>query len=259
MLLAYGMAVTSPVRDAITYTDDWKVTEPDYEKALEKYNNDKNRFLYYPWGVWVTAYARARLMRSILAVGEQYYMYSDTDSNKYICNSASEKYFSEQNAICDKYLADACAFHHFPVSFVRPKTIKGIEKPLGYWDSDGYYRRFKSLRAKAYAYEDRRKNFHITVSGLNKEIAAKYLIKKYGRGKVFKQFDDELSIDPEYTGKNTHTYIDKEISGYITDFQGNVAEYHELSFVHLEAAGYDLSLKPEYVDYILSIGKSQEF
>ena len=48
-------------------------------EEIQKYNDSKNRFLYYAWGIWVTAYARRNLWTGILAVGKDY-IYSDTDS-----------------------------------------------------------------------------------------------------------------------------------------------------------------------------------
>ena len=47
-------------------------------------------------------------------------------------------------------------------------------------------------------------------------------------------------------GKNTHTYVDNEICGNVTDYLGNKAVYHEMSFIHLEKAEYNLSLTDEY-------------
>ena len=79
----YGMCVTDIVKDNAIYSDDdnWGFEKVDIDEEIQKYNDSKNRFLYYAWGIWVTAYARRNLWTGILAVGKDY-IYSDTDSIK---------------------------------------------------------------------------------------------------------------------------------------------------------------------------------
>ena len=109
----------------------------------------------------------------------------------------------------------------------------------------------------------------ITVSGVNKHNAVPYLLKRYGEG-VFEAFEEGLHIpstndtgEDIFTaegvkidnpcGKNTHTYIDEEQRGILTDYLGNKCEYEELSSTHLEATDYTLSLSLAYVEYLLGI------
>lgn len=92
----------------------------------------------------------------------------------------------------------------------------------------------------------------ITVSGLNKRVCVPYLQDRFSEG-VFEGFNDELCIPAEFTGKNTHTYIDTEQHGIITDYLGITAEYHELSSVHLAPADYSLSISQEYANYIKGV------
>lgn len=258
------MSVTDPVRELITYGSDWGTDQPDTEEAIRKYNEDKNRFLYYPWGVWVTAYARARLMRSILEVGAEDYLYSDTDSNKYIHPEKHEAYFQEENEKAIELLKRACAFHHLNERYIKPKTVKGKEKPLGVWDDDGEYKTFKTLRAKCYLTEDFSEDIHLTTAGLNKRVTVPWFQKEFGEdnilgfynnAEIFRNFQDGLFVPAEATGKNTHTYVDREAGGMVADYLGNVAPYHELSFVHLEGGSYELGLTEEYKDFILTFAE----
>ena len=254
----YGMSVTDPLRDSITFTEEWKTTPADAEELLQKYNTDKNRFLYYPWGVWVTAYARKRLLDAIIAVGEDDYLYSDTDSVKYLHPEAHAAYFEKENERAIDLLKTACKFHHLPERYIKPKTKEGKEKPLGVWDFDGAYRSFKALRAKCYLTEDLTGGLHLTVAGLNKRVTVPYLLETYKDNTgVFDAFNDGLKVPPQATGKNTHTYVDTEASGILTDYLGNAAPFHELSFVHLEAGGYDLSITEEYKSYLLTFSEDQ--
>ena len=122
---------------------------------------------------------------------------------------------------------------------------------MGVWDFEGTYTRFKTLGAKRYMVE-KNGNINITVSGLNKKICVPYLLNKYNK-RVFENFNDELYIPPEYTGKNTHTYIDECKEGYLTDYNGVKEYYKEMTSVHLAQSDYSLSLSKEYADYIANV------
>ena len=93
--------------------------------------------------------------------------------------------------------------------------------------------------------------YSLTISGLNKKVAIPYLLSK--NTDIFDLFKEDMYIPPDYTGKKTHTYIDVERHGIITDYTGITSEYHELSCVHISGADYTLSLSREYVEFLLSI------
>ena len=246
----YGMMVTDIIRDEYTYTEEWDLNSPIAEEAIEKYNNSSNRFLFYPWGVWVTAYARRNLFTGIIEFGDDY-VYSDTDSIKTLNREKHIEYIKAYNTMIRNRLYKAMDFHSLPHDLIEPVTVKGEMKCLGVWDYEGMYSRFKTLGAKRYMVEKDGK-INITVSGLNKKICVPWMLSEYGE-KVFDAFNNDLYVPSDYTGKNTHTYIDEERSGIITDYLGNKKEYHELSGVHLEKADYHLSLSEEYVNYITSL------
>lgn len=246
----YGMMVTDIVRDSYIYADEWLPDAPDFNTAIEKYNNSSNRFLFYPWGVWVTAYARRNLFTGIIEFGEDY-IYSDTDSIKTVNRENHIEYINKYNEMIRNRLYKAMDFHGLSHDLIEPKTVKGEKKCLGVWDFEGYYERFKTLGAKRYMVQKDGK-VNITVSGLNKKIAVPYLKQKFGDD-IFKEFKQGLYVPPEYTGKNTHTYIDNERSGVLIDYLGNKCAYHELSAVHMEGSDYHLSLSKEYVDYLTEI------
>lgn len=255
------MSVTDPVRDDHPYIgNEWQEDEKrNVEKEIEKYNKSSARFLFYPWGVFVTAYARRNLFSGIMECKNDY-IYSDTDSIKIRNANQHKKYFDEYNRLIIEQLKRACDFHKYPYDLISPKTIKGVEKPLGVWDFDGHYSRFKTLGAKRYMVQysddprngDDRNKINLTVSGLNKKIVVPYMIEKYGEN-IFDAFSNQLYIPKGKTGKLNHTYIDNEISGDVVDYLGNKGHYHELSCVHLDDADYSLSMSQEYVDYLLSI------
>lgn len=252
----YGMCVTDICRDKIIYSPtDWTAETPSFSEAISKNNKSVKRFLYYPWGVWVTAYARFNLFTAIVELGEDY-VYCDTDSVKFINPEKHKKYFKEYNEAVVYKLNQAMKFHKIDPNRTRPKNIKGEVKQIGIWDDEGIYTRFKTLGAKRYMTE-KNGEISITVSGLNKQSAVPYLLKEYG-DKIFDAFDDDLYIPPEQTGKMIHTYIDEEMHGVLTDYLGNKAEYHELSGIHLCNADYSLSISDIYIKYMLEISEDTE-
>ena len=254
----YGMTVTDICREDVKYDNFhlWKSEIPNINDALSKNNKSVKRFLYYPWGVWVTAYARMNLWTAILEFGEDY-IYSDTDSVKVI-NADKHKDFIEQyNNTVVKKLNAAMRYHGFDIELTRPKTIKGVSKQLGIWENEGTYEYFKTLGAKRYMVKeenilDGEYDYSLTVAGLNKHKVIPYMLEQYGDD-IFAYFEEELHIPAEYTGKLTHTYIDDEQEGYIKDYLGKTGYYHELSSVHLEPADYMLDITEDFLNYILGI------
>lgn len=247
----FGMCVTDICRPDIKYNPvGWTEALKNVDEALSKDNNSKNRFLYYPWGVWITAYARRNLFTAIKALGWDY-VYSDTDSVKYLHKELHIEYFEKYNKIIKYKLEKAMKYHEFNINRISPMTVKGKIKTLGVWDDEGEYSKFKTLGAKRYMVE-KNGEINITVSGLNKKVCVPYLKETFG-DKIFENFNNNLYIPKGKTGKKTHTYIDYEYEGYLTDYQDNKAYYKELSGIHLSEADYSLSLTTEYLAYILSI------
>lgn len=249
----YGMCVTNPVREDYTYTTKWVHNEINYNAGINKYNLDSKRFLFYPWGVWVTAYARRNLFTGIDEFGTDY-IYSDTDSIKVLNKEQHINYIEAyNNKILDK-LKTACEYHGLDETEIAPKTINNEPKPLGVWDYEGTYKRFKTLGAKRYLIERADGSLSLTVSGLNKNIAVPFLLSTFkDNDGVFNAFQDGLYIPPKFTGKNTHTYVDSGCSGTIKDYMGVSFDYNERSFVHLQEADYNLSMASEYLKYLRGV------
>ena len=222
------------------------------------------------WGVFVTAFARRNLFDGISALGDDY-IYSDTDSVKFVNYKAHTAYFDAYNAEVVRKCDAAMAHHKLDPELTRPKTVKGKTKQLGVWDFDAHYTRFKSNGAKRYMVEYEDGSLSLTVSGVNKHTAIPYLKAKYGSNDaIFAAFTDGLVI-PEFndtgipiydsegieidcpSGKMTHTYIDTEISGTVRDYLGTEAEYHEMSYIHLANTSYSMTLSTEYRSIIRKI------
>lgn len=245
----YGMCVTDIIREDVQYDgEEWGASEkaPDQkEKELAQYNNSYSRFLFYPWGVFITAYARQNLYRGILEAGEDY-IYADTDSIKILNPERHKGFIEEYNKEILNKVENVLGFYGLDTGKARPKTVKGKEKPIGVWDNDGEYTRFKTLGAKRYMTEDAH-GIKITVAGLSKKSGADF-IKRQQR--PFDFFDDDMQIPAEFSGRTTHTYIDTETEGEITDCNGKKGSFHELSSIHLEQSPYTMTMSDDFVDFI---------
>lgn len=247
----YGMMVTDIIRDTIVYSDDWTIEAADPEDQIEHYNKSRKRFLFYPWGVWCTAYARKNLWTGIVEFKEDY-IYSDTDSIK--CKNIRDHfaYIDKYNQLCEKKLKHMCDHYGIDYQELLPKTIKGIEKPLGVWDWEtkgNIYKKFKTLGAKRYmVYQD--DDLSLTVSGVNKKFAIPYMKEQYSIDDCFEAFNEGLIIPEQFTGKLTHYYIDKEYKGVITDYKGVQCQYDSMSGIFLEPAAYCFDISIDYINFL---------
>lgn len=245
----YGMCVTDIVKDEQIYNEQWETEKVDINEAITKYNESRNRFLYYPWGIFVTAYARRNLWDGIFSIKDDY-IYSDTDSIKMLNWDKHKEYVERYNNDISDKLKKALKYHGLPVDCLEPKTVEGVKKPLGVWDYEGTYTRFKTLGAKRYIY-DHDNQLEVTVAGLGKKSGRDYLLKKAGSiENSYKIFNNHLSVPADYTSKLTHTYIDDAKSFLVKDYQGHVTRVTALSSVHLEKSSFTLSLSEEYQNFL---------
>lgn len=211
--------------------------------SIEDYNTANTRFLYYPWGVWITAINRRMLFTGIYEAGADF-VYSDTDSIKILNYKKHMGYIKKYNNFIKGLLEDAMEFHGIDKSRLAPKNAKGQKKHIGYWEFEGEYDYFKGLRAKAYlTFKD--DTYNLTVSGVNKREAIKYMIEK---GDPFKQFAFGLCLPAGKGGKVGHTYIDIETEGVITDYLGNQTNYFEYGSIHMENLDYTMKTEKEAND-----------
>lgn len=273
---AYGMCVTDIVRDEFPYnpdTNEWDkaklirdLPESKRLEIIENENKKYNRALFYLWGVFVTAYARYNLFRGIIECGNDY-IYSDTDSLKIINYKEHMDFINSYNEEITKKCDFVLSYYGLDVERSRPMDTKGRKRQIGIWELEEHWHSFKTLGAKRYIYFDKHLNLHITIAGVAKKAGEKYLseryfsehperindnkflIKHYAEW-IHNIFDRQLCFPADSTGKQTHTYIDEEVDIIVTDYQGHTSRVHELSYIHLEPAEYNLSISSEYRDFL---------
>lgn len=164
----YGMSCQKPVKETIDFIDGFWIERNDPEEELLAKNNAK-AFLVYSWGVWTTAHARRELEKALNIVGPERFVYCDTDSVKFIDDGkVSFKAYNEsrkRDSIKNGGVAaDPAGHKHY----------------LGVYDNEGTYKRFITMGAKKYAYEDATGELHITVAGVSKYKGAAELARRGG-------------------------------------------------------------------------------
>ena len=245
----YGMSVTDIVHEEQIYNSDkWTTEDPNIEDQIKHYNNSYNRFLYYPWGVFVTSYGRANLWNGILHFKDDY-LYSDTDSIKAINYKKHLPYIEQYNHDIVKKLEKCLDHYGIDKKELSPLDIDGNKHTLGVWDFEEVYKRFKTLGAKRYIIENQDGELKITIAGLPKEKGRDYLLKISGNNmtKVFNNFTNKMQVPKDASGKLTAYYDDEEKECIIKDFQGHYTKVKSLSSVHLSKASFEMSMSEKYI------------
>lgn len=259
----YGMMVEKPVRPVwgfVNYTGFIK-QDADFVEQIDSYNEKFNRFLFYPWGVWVTAHARYRLHDAILHVGEDF-RYCDTDSVKFVGNH--DAYFKEVNKQARAEMQALAQRERLALDYVIPKSPDGVPKCLGVWEHEWDAYTFKTLGCKRYLVdyswtEKSNRNYKpgekigLTVAGSNKEDTLKYFKKQSSlTGKtIFELFNSDCAIPKEYAGRTISKFIDHERTGWITDYLGNRAYYESPSGLFVKSTTYSFSITDEMKDAVI--------
>ena len=212
---------------------------------INEYNNSRARFTFYPWGIFVSAFSRRDLWEGIFELGEDY-IYSDTDSLKFVNYEKHQQYFRDWNLKIAEKSFLVCEKRGFNKEKLFPKDVNGTPWFLGFFADEGESEKFKTLGAKRYIQQKDGK-IKITIAGVGKEKGGSY----------FANLEDPLeafgfnTIIPRYdTGKLVHLYSDEEIKGLIIDYLGNIGNYDEKSFIHLSPSEYKLGLEDTFESYL---------
>lgn len=249
----YGMMVQKPVRDEFIFSDDFDKMEKDYIRQVDEYNENRNRFLYYPWGVWVTAHARAYLYDAIWNIGDDW-RYCDTDSVKYVGDH--DDYFNRVNDEAIESLKECAKRYNFSMDFVVPKAPDGSPKYLGIWEHEYDAHRFKTIGAKRYlvhyATGKHAGEIELTVAGTNKKSTLEYMKEQASLTStdIFDLFSPDLVIPAEYAKRTVSKFVDAERCGRIVDYLGQESWYSSKSGVYVEPASYSFSMTQEMMDAI---------
>lgn len=217
----YGCMGTDPLKATIELLDGQYTksnpNEDDYNKAIKK------SVLYFPWAAWVTAWAREQwhdMADGIHKVGATV-LYGDTDSVKVYIPAdklqAVDDYINRTNGELQVLAEMAGGYCDYD----------GKRVYMGVWDDEGYYTKFKSLRAKSYlghfAKYGKEPKLKLTCAGVNSKKGTEWLANQtdpystYTWGLVFPakvattntEYGDDPNLTVVYNGKEYQvgTYV----------------------------------------------------
>lgn len=216
----YGMTAQDIARKMIMYVEDGRTFEPEKIEERTKFENCyAYAWLPYQWGVWTTALARQELYVGIMEVYKQglkdgitEVIYCDTDSVKYIGNKVDMTFY---NKVCVERGENSkkMAIHEK----TGKKYYMGVFEYEGKDESKPTYKKFATMGAKKYCYVEQNGEFHITISGVRKDLGA----KEMGRIENFKEgyvFEKAASMELKYNDNINFTVeIDKQHKLEIVD------------------------------------------
>ena len=213
--------------------------------------------MYYPWGVFVTSYARKRLQDFILKTGEDH-VYSDTDSDKFLNVEDHKQDVIDFNRMIDDKIERVCNKYKFDKELFYPTDNKGKVHPMGYLEIEteetGPYRRFKTLGAKRYLVEECKGGdkyvIKVTCAGVNKNKASEYIASQTD---PFDFFNESMIIDEQHSGKSTASYIDDEHEFECVDYLGIKDICKVKSGTHLEPVSFKLQIDPSFKRFLANI------
>lgn len=259
----YGMMCTRLRTEEVTYLADDKKWGIDFSKKQKNPADQltEQLFLNPMWGVWVTAYARRRLMQMVIAAGDDTVV-CDTDS---IYAKKSDTLMQHIEAVN---------------GLVTAQNAKRFNNPLfddlGCWDRQSIndkkelvpYERFATMGAKRYVlcgWNDKHYGWKQTIAGLPKECIIKY-VDKYNNTEDKKtvdpmnSYEGKNTIDPmdvflglkgfelseDASMKNTTIYHDTPHEDYVTDEQGHTELMHEESSVSIVPITFRMTIADEF-------------
>lgn len=236
----YGMLSMKIIRSIIKIVDNMLVEIPPSDPEAELRKDNRRRVLPpYQFGVWTTAWARYELelaMRQVFKTKNAVFVYTDTDSVKYIGNVSFGGYNRSKIAASRKNGAYAT-------------DPQGVTHYMGVLEDEGCYPEFITLGAKKYAYTDEKGKLHITVSGVIKNAGAREL-EAHGGIAAFKPdfiFKDSGGIEAVY---NDHPEISSyEVDGHVLNITSNVV---------LRPTTYTLGITDEY-EQLLAVSGLQNY
>lgn len=166
----FGMMYQDPVQYETSMDDEsgeWRSSAPldpkeaeeEEKRLLDNFNKSPGSFLCYAWGLYVPTWGRYwldRLQRcAIDDYGSSTLLYSDTDSAKALAwDHAKVKELDDEIKSLNEEMGTTYTYKD------------GSKEYLLLPEDDGHAKRFITMGAKKYAYEDEDGILHVTVSGV---------------------------------------------------------------------------------------------
>lgn len=252
----YGLTVTDALKNSTTFDmiNGWKKLDYDDDEAFDKFveqtlkdlKRSYSNIMCYAVGVWVTAYARRNVYKTLLKIDSDV-LYCDTDSLKYT-GEHDDVFEAYNNSMVDKYYGTIKRYPDLTLNDFMPVDSKGNKRPIGFFEKETSMSEFVTLGAKKYCYREVGENqpLKITVSGVSKKGAAALNDDISNFKKGFKWGYNE-------SGKLTHVYINDQEPFNFVDCKGKVQHSDQKHGVVLQPTTYTLGLSDVYEALVNSI------
>ena len=285
----FGCCATSLPEQELVFDED--MNEMRLSGISRSYDELVRWLILLPqWAIWIAAYTRNDIVRSITEDGTtQNYgldcIYYDTDSNKVRNPEAHEWWFEKFNKErYEEVLKMEC------YNFDRKLFYK-----IGSFDFEYEGDRFKVLEAKRYLVKHGNE-IQVTVAGMVKGSLEEYCEKQrkqdikdkinnvFGvssEGKdieqlkeeltreinnsieetkdlIWDEFTDSLYLSEEDSKKKTTVYTDEYIEDYLTDFEGKKVLIKERSCVAIVPIPFTMSIEAEFLSRIETLKHERE-
>lgn len=256
----YGMACTnllfSPIDlvngqwEQYEYNDN-EMDEKLFDLQCKPYKN----IVAFSMGIYVTAYQRNNICKMLLNISDNDYLYTDTDSIKFLRGYKYKKLFEQENKKIIEELKYISELRGIDINLFMPKDIKGVEHPIGLWEEEKPYLKACFAGAKRYcfvAYDEKTKKeyFEIVISGVPKCASEHMTIEEFQDGFIF---DNEICENK----KNIVTYIDGNNLVGETLNKGKYDEFtvNEYYGINMYPTGYRMKLDKDYIEYLSFLAK----
>lgn len=212
----------------------YKLQQRSYKSEIEG-SFGKSKMLSAYWGIWITAYARTRLLSMVYEV-EKYantngldpiVVYCDTDS-MFINGHQNDKCWNDIKTIIDKYNKDT---EDFNKENLRIYNKDGLLDDIGQFAWEPTCTHFKQLGAKRYLqrfFNGKEYVIESTIAGLNKDAFSRKINEIEGTIEdKFNFFSDGMIFNDFETSKLMPVYNTNSYSFEVTDEEGNTEIMHE--------------------------------
>lgn len=245
----YGLTLSNDVRIDIVFdifSHLWEIPKKLTDVQIIEKLNRTRPFLNFSIGAWVTAYGRRDVFEMLMKINLSA-VYSDTDSIKLLHGDKYAPLFDEYNKQCEMRIDTVCRALNIEKSLFYPKNPQGIVQPLGYFENEGTYDKFKSLGAKKYCFV-KNGEFNATVAGLRK----KYLL---GGEKIstIKSMDEMRKENKIPHGRSVHWHIVNQPNVWLTDYLGNAYQNKQKQGLAMLSTFYTFNITRDYADFIVDV------
>lgn len=245
----FGCCATSLPEQELIFDED--LNEMKLSGNYRSYDDLIRWLILLPqWAIWIAAYTRLDIARSITEDGTTKNfgldcIYYDTDSNK-VRNPEAHKWWFDK-------------FNKERYEEVQKMECYDFDRSLfakiGCFDFEYEGSRFCVLGAKRYLVEHDGE-VQVTVAGMVKGSLEEYCEKN--NLDIWEQFSDNLYLSEEDSHKKTTVYTDTFIEDDLTDFEGNTYHIKEKSCVAIIPIPFTMSVEAEFMNRIMMLEKERE-